>query len=242
MNIPATIFLMMFPPSGCALLSQFDGARKQNSSVEMLDHRCKQETTVDDNTPTIDPRRSALLVMDYQTGIVGRTDDADELLARMRATIDLARARGLTIGYVRVALTDEERETVPERNKSFSALGNRASAMHADAPETAVHGSVAPDDDDIVVRKQRVGPFSTTDLAEQLADRGIDTLVLAGISTSGVVLSTVRHAADADYRIYVLSDVTADPDPEVHQLLISKVFPRQAWVITSDELAALVPA
>jgi nicotinamidase-related amidase len=197
---------------------------------------------MDDNTPAIDPHHTALLVMDYQTGIVGRTDDADALLTRMRATIDLARARGLTIGYVRVALTDEERENVPERNKTFSALASRASAMHAEAPETAVHGSVAPDDDDIVVRKQRVGPFSTTDLAEQLADRGIDTLVLAGISTSGVVLSTVRHAADADYRIYVLSDVTADPDPEVHQVLISKVFPRQAWVITSDELAALVPA
>jgi nicotinamidase-related amidase len=197
---------------------------------------------VDENTPTIDPQRTALLVMDYQTGIVGRIADADELLARMRAAIELARERGMTVGYVRVALTDEERDAVPDRNKTFAALAGLGSAMRVDAPETAVHDAVAPAPGDIVVRKQRVGPFSTTDLAEQLAARGIDTLVLGGISTSGVVLSTVRQAADADYRLYVLSDATADADPEVHQVLVTKVFPRQAWVITTDELAELLPA
>ena len=196
---------------------------------------------MDDTTPAIDPRRAALLVMDYQVGIVGRIADGDELLARMNAAITLAREHGMAVGYVRVALTDDERDAIPERNKSFSALASSGSAMHADAPETAVHDAVAPAPDDIVVRKQRVGPFSTTDLAEQLAARDIDTLVLAGISTSGVVLSTVRHAADADYRLYVLSDATADTDPEVHQVLMTKVFPRQAWVITTDELVDLLP-
>ena len=100
----------------------------------------------------------------------------------------------MTVGYVRVALTDDERDAVPERNKTFSALAAQRSGMHADAPDTAVHDAVAPAPGDIVVRKQRVGPFSTTDLADQLAARGIDTLVLGGISTSGVVLSTVRYA------------------------------------------------
>ena len=195
---------------------------------------------MDENTPAIDPRRTALLVMDYQAGIVGRIADAEELLTRMRAAIDVARQHGMAVGYVRVAFTDDEREAVPEHNKTFSALARQGSAMHADAPETAVHDAVAPAPGDIVVRKQRVGPFSTTDLAEQLAGRGIDTLVLGGISTSGVVLSTVRHAADADFRLYVLSDATADTDPEVHQVLMTKVFPRQAWIITTDELADLL--
>jgi nicotinamidase-related amidase len=187
---------------------------------------------MDDATPTIDPLRSALLVMDYQAA----------LLARMRAAIDVARTHGMTVAYVRVALTDEERRSVPEHNKTFSTLASRGSAMQADAPETAVHEAVAPQEGDIVVRKQRVGPFSTTDLTDQLADRGIDTLVLGGISTSGVVLSTVRHAADHDYRIYVLADAIADTDPEVHDVLVHKVFPRQAWIITSDELPTLLSA
>lgn len=196
---------------------------------------------MDDHTPVIEPARTALLVMDYQQGIVERIPDADALLARMRAAIDVARAKGVTIGYVRVALTDDERAAVPDRNKTFSAIASRGSAMDADAPETAIHPAVAPEDGDIVVRKQRVGPFSTTDLTDQLAARGIDTLILAGISTSGVVLSTLRHAADQDHRLYVLSDATADTDPEVHDVLMGKVFPRQAWVITTDELAALLP-
>jgi hypothetical protein len=59
-----------------------------------------------------------------------------------------------------------------------------------------------------------VGAFTTTDLDRQLRDRAITTLVLAGISTSGVVLSTVREAMDCDYRIVVLEDATADSDPD----------------------------
>jgi len=58
------------------------------------------------------------------------------------------------------------------------------------------------------------------------------TLVLAGIATSGVVLSTLRQAADLDYRLVVLSDGCADADPQVHQVLTEKVFPRQAEVTT----------
>jgi nicotinamidase-related amidase len=113
-------------------------------------------------------------------------------------------------------------------------------AFHADSPTTAIHDKVAPQDGDIIVRKTRVGAFSTTDLERQLRDRSIDTLVLAGISTSGVVLSTVRDASDRDYRLFVLSDATADPDPEVHAVLMEKVFPRQAEVVTVADLDDLI--
>ena len=87
------------------------------------------------------------------------------------------------------------------------------------------------------MRKTRVGPFGTTDLHEQLQAKGIDTLILAGISTSGVVLSTVRDGHDRDYRLIVLSDLCADPEADVHEFLIERIFPRQAEVITSDGAA-----
>ena len=90
------------------------------------------------------------------------------------------------------------------------------------------------------MRKNRVGPFGSTDLHEQLQARGIDTLVLAGISTSGVVLSTVRDAHDRDYRLIVLADLCADRDPEVHKVLTGKVFPGQAEVIDAAELHELL--
>ena len=115
-------------------------------------------------------------------------------------------------------------------------------AFHDTSPTTQIDDRLAPRDGDIIVRKTRVGAFSTTDLAQQLADRGIDTLILAGISTSGVVLSTVRDGADRDYALYVLSDATADRDASVHACLMEKVFPRQADVITVAELEGLLAA
>ena len=68
--------------------------------------------------------------------------------------------------------------------------------------------------------------------------QGIDHLVLAGIATRGVVLSTLRQAADLDYRLTVLADGCLDADPEVHQVLLGKIFPRQAEVIGVAEWAA----
>ncbi len=69
---------------------------------------------------------------------------------------------------------------------------------------------------------------------------GVDTLVLLGIATSGVVLSAVRHAADEDYRLIVVEDGCADRDPEVHRVLMEKVFPRQGTVVRSEAVIAAV--
>jgi nicotinamidase-related amidase len=66
---------------------------------------------------------------------------------------------------------------------------------------------------------------------------GAGTLVLTGIATSGVVLSTLRQAADLDYQLTVLADVCLDADPEVHRVLTEKVFPRQAEVTTVAQWA-----
>jgi nicotinamidase-related amidase len=90
------------------------------------------------------------------------------------------------------------------------------------------------------VRKTRVGAMSTTDLDRQLRDRGIDTLSLAGISTSGVVLATVVEAADRDYRLYVLADGTEDPDDQTRDVPLGKVFPRRAQVIDTATLYTLL--
>lgn len=192
---------------------------------------------MEENTPRIDRQRSILLVMDYQAAIVSSLPEA--VVTRMSRIIDEARRAGMQVGYIRVALTEGEHADVPEANKSFSSLG-AGWIMSDDAAATSIHSSVAPQPGDIVVRKTRTGAFSTTDLDKQLRALGIDTVVLAGVSTSGVVLSTVRDAADRDYRIYVIEDACADRDPEVHEVLMRKVFPRQAWVVQSTDLSELL--
>ena len=176
--------------------------------------------------------------MDYQNGIFERVENGDALLAGARRAIDLIRKHGGTIGYVRVGFADGEAPTGTMGRR----IGREAALtmFHADSSATQIHDVIAPQSGDIVVRKTRVGPFGTTDLHEQLQANGIDTLVLAGISTSGVVLSAVRDGHDRDYRLLVLSDLCADPQADVHEFLIERIFPRQADVITSDELPELL--
>jgi nicotinamidase-related amidase len=190
--------------------------------------------------PKLDPKRTALLLMDYQPGIVGRIDDAEALIGRARTALAAARAAGATVGYVRVGFTDEDMEGMPEGAPMARVKAMPREAMHADSPGTQVDERVAPAAGDIVVRKTRVGAFGTTDLDEQLRARGVDTLLLAGISTSGVTISTLLDAHDRDYRLFVLADACADPEPETHAFLTESFFPKRATVIQVADLEALL--
>ena len=186
--------------------------------------------------------RTAVLCMDFQNDIVNAYSSAKEtgLLQKVSAVLDAARGAGMPVIYVVVRFREGYPDVSP-RNKGFSAI-KKAGSLREGTPGAEVHPDVAPRPGDIVVTKRRVGAFSTTDLNAVLSSRGAETLVLMGIATSGVVLSTVRHAADADYEIIVLSDCCADRDPEVHRVLTEKVFPRQATVTTSAEFLKAVGA
>ncbi len=185
----------------------------------------------------IDPPSTALLIMDLQPSITAMVPDSDAFIGGLLRAREAARAAGLTVGYVRVALTEEDAALVPAHNASFSEAA-ASGRLDDSRPETQIDPRIAPADGEIVVRKSRVGAFSTTDLREQLRTRGVDTLVLGGIATSGVVLSTVRDAADRDFRVIVLEDGCFDRDPEVHRVLTQKVFPRQAEVVSIDDFIA----
>jgi nicotinamidase-related amidase len=104
-------------------------------------------------------------------------------------------------------------------------------------PSAAFHEAIALPGE-LIVDKQRVGAFSENQLHLILRARGIDTLVLFGISTSGITLSTLRRAFDLDYRCVVIKDACFDPDAEVHRVLTEKIFPGQATVLTADEFVA----
>lgn len=192
----------------------------------------------------LDPAASALLVMDFQTSIVdGYAVDKDALLARTARVLEAARARAMRVIYVVVGFRDGYPE-VSARNQWFSAIRSSGRFAASD-PGAEVHSAVAPHAGDVVITKHRVSAFAGTDLDMVLRANGIDTLVLAGIATSGVVLSTMRHAFDADYRIVIVEDCCADRDLELHGVLMSRVYARQATVTSAtgviDALAAGAP-
>jgi nicotinamidase-related amidase len=178
-------------------------------------------------------QRTVLLVMDFQHGIVERLGD-DAVVAAANRAVEAARAAGIPVMFVRVAF----RPGYPEAaagNVRFSEIAKSGDAMTHDHPATQVHATLEPRADEPLITKRRVSAFSGSDLDVLLRAANADSLVLAGIATSGVVLSTLRQAADLDYRLTVLSDACADGDAEVHRVLTEKVFPRQAQVTTTDE-------
>lgn len=175
----------------------------------------------------------ALLVMDVQEGILARLEEKDAYLAKVKKTVDGAHDRGVPVIYVVVGF----RAGLPEvssRNQSFAAIKNMPK-MNLTDPVPAL----APSGSDVVVVKRRVSAFTGSDLEVILRAGDIRHLVLAGIATSGVVLSTVREAADKDFQLTVLSDLCLDFDAEVHNVLVEKVFPRQCAVMTAGEWAAV---
>jgi nicotinamidase-related amidase len=187
-----------------------------------------------------EPAKSVLLLMDFQNRIVGMVgDQGPSILERVQKARAAAKSAGMAVMHIRVAFTEADYAAISPRNKSFSALAQNKFITDG-SPDAEIDTALTPAADEEVFTKTRVGALSTTGLAARLAARGIDTMILCGISTSGCVLSTLRDAADRDYRMFVLSDCCADPDAEVHRVLMEKTFPRQADVITlSDFTQAL---
>ncbi|MBT0768455.1 cysteine hydrolase [Kineosporia sp. J2-2] len=176
---------------------------------------------------------TALLVMDVQEQVLARYP-AEACLAKLGTAISSARSAAVPVVYVKIAFRPGFPEIHP-RNKMFGGMPARAGNTPA---ANEIHPDVAPEPGDVVVLKHRVSAFAGSDLDMVLRAQNIEHLVLTGVATSGVVLSTLRQAADLDYRLTVLADACLDGDPQVHDVLMTKVFPMQAEVVTVGEWAA----
>lgn len=189
----------------------------------------------------VDFGRAAILSMDLQTAIVGiYTKDQPEFVARVAGVLKGARDNGVRVIHVQVGF----RPGLPEvstRNQLFGAIKTSLQWQQLFAGSAgAIHPEVAPVGDEPVITKHRVSAFWGTDLDMILRANEIETLILLGIATSGVVLSTLLDASDADYTLAVVKDCCADQDLELHACLIEKVFPRRASVIAAQEIVALM--
>ena len=179
---------------------------------------------------------TALLVMDVQQGIVQSLPGKENLFSCLKKAIDTARKNNIPVIYIVVGFRKDYPE-VSSTNKMFTNITGSGRKMDQES-SYQVAGEVSPQAGELVVIKKRVSAFTGSDLEVILRAKEINHLVLTGVATSGVVLSTLREAADKDYRLTVLSDCCADRDEEVQRVLLTKVFPRQADVFTTDEWAS----
>lgn len=180
--------------------------------------------------PSPSAGETALLIMDAQTGVVDRVPGSTNILPQLARALEVARTNRITVIYVTVQFRPGHPEVIA-RNKTFAAVAE-ANGLREGDPSTAVHPAVAPQPGDLIVAKRRISAFAGSDLDVLLRSLQVTRLVLAGIATGGVVLSTVREAADRDFELVVLSDACADGEAEVHSVLVDRIFPQQATVLT----------
>ena len=186
---------------------------------------------------TLDKSKTALLIADFYADIMGTIPHAVErkVVEKTQALQKAAREAGILICYSATVFRPGYVE-ISDRNKTFSQ--RKASGQPAVSdPMLVIHPDVKPIEGEVVVGKHRVNALHGTDLDQVLRANDIHNLVLLGYATSGVVLSTTRYAADLDYRLYIVADCCADQQPDVHDFLTQRIFPRQADVVTSEDVS-----
>lgn len=194
---------------------------------------------------SIDPARTALLVMDFMNDMVhpqGKfADQAWPAQLEEKGTIGnavravtAARDADLQVMHVRVGW----RPGHPDANRKAPLFAGvaQADALVEGTWGADFHPDLQPADGEIVVVKRTVSAFAGTELGRLLIKQGISTLVLAGFSTSFVVEGTARDAVDRGYRVIVLEDCCASQTEEMHQYSVQTVLPLLGEVVTADDL------
>jgi nicotinamidase-related amidase len=186
--------------------------------------------------PTFDSARTAMLAMDCQAAIVSvYVKPPEPFLERAVSVLAAARRAKMTVIHVQVGF----RPGLPEINARHGVFGAIKSDPQRqklfEGPGGAVHPALGPEPGDLVVTKRRVSAFTGSDLEVLLRANEIDTMVMFGIATSGVVLSTLLQAVDADYRTIIVGDCCVDSDADLHAALVERFFPKRGAVITARE-------
>ena len=185
---------------------------------------------------TLDPQKTALVLIDLQNGIVARDTkpySTTEVVTRCRSMVDAFRAKGARIVFVHVDLAHflELNVDQPSRDPNSPPPPAEASEL---VPAAGFQAG------DVLIEKIHWGAFAGTGLEDELRQRGIDTVVIGGIATNMGVESTVRQGTGLGFNFVVVEDACATFSAEMQDFSFKMIFPRLALVrSTSDVLAAL---
>jgi len=181
----------------------------------------------------LDPQKTALVLIDLQNAVVGMNPvphTAAQVVENSKKLADAFRGHGAPVVYVRVDLND------------FMNLPVDQPHNRGDKPLPAVASEIAPSagfqPGDILINKRHWGAFAGTDLEQQLKSRGIDTVVLTGISTNIGVESTARQGTGLGFAFVLVEDACSAQSAEHHRFAFENIFPRLTRVRSTDEVLA----
>jgi nicotinamidase-related amidase len=181
----------------------------------------------------LDPKKTALVLIDLQNAIVGMSPvphTAAKVVENSRKLAEAFRAHGAPVVYVRVDLN------------GFMKLPVDQPHNRGDKPMPAAASEITPSagfqHGDILVTKRHWGAFAGTGLEQQLKSRGIDTVVLAGISTNAGVESTARQGTGLGFAFVLVEDACSSQNAEHHRFAFENIFPRLTRVRSTHEVLA----
>ena len=183
----------------------------------------------------LDPKKTALVLIDLQNAIVGVNPvphTAAQVVENSRKLAEAFRAHGAPVVYVRVDLNDFMKLPVDQPHN----LGDKP--LSAAASEIVPSAGFQPGD--ILITKRHWGAFAGTDLEQQLKSRGIDTVVLTGISTNAGVESTARQGTGLGFAFVLVEDACSSQKAEHHRFAFENIFPRLTRVRTTSEVLAAI--
>lgn len=197
--------------------------------------RSASEQRMSPQIPPIVPAQTALVVMHYQTDILGLFPSvAPALLANTRKLCDAARAKGVRVYFANLRFSPGYPEVSP-RNKNGQGIKQLGRFID---DRTAPELGQRPDEPLIIAHRASV--FFGTDLQTRLSAQGVDSLIMVGIASTGVVLSSVAYASDADFRLYTVKDCCYDPDLVVHEHLFATAFDTRTTVLSLGDALLLL--
>ena len=181
------------------------------------------------------PKQTALLVMHYQTDIMALFPSvAPALLSNTRALCDAARAKGVSVYFAKFHFSPGYPEVSP-LNKNGQGVKQLGLFV-----EDRISPELGRQPDESIIIAHRASVFYGTDLQVRLSARGIDTLIMVGVASTGVMLSSIAHASDADYRLFTVKDCCYDPDPIVHEHLFATAFESRTTVLSLADALSLL--
>lgn len=199
------------------------------------------------------PAKTALLVIDMQHDFLspgGLAAETGETLAglqaivpRLQRLVPLARHAGMTVVHTREGYAADLSD-LPAARRATSEVGRpgpRGLALVRGEPGHDFIDELRPEPGEWVIDKPGFGAFYHSDLELRLRSRGIDSLILTGVTTQCCVESTLREAVDRSFHCLLLEDCCAAYDPRLHQATLAVIQGEGhlfGWISDSDTLIA----
>ena len=184
-------------------------------------------------------QKPALLVVDM---IKGFTDPAcplgsscPDVVAANAALLDEFHRRGLPVYFTTVIYRDDSQARV------FRARIEALNLLRIDSHWIELDDKLPVEPEDVIVEKQWASAFHKTDLDRQLRQRGVDSLVVTGLTTSGCVRATAVDGLQYDYPVVVPREAVGDRNPLAHEANLFDLHAKYADVMSLSELVAMLP-